>query len=355
MQNYADILSRQIGPNSVQDLLIALATFAVVYVALTIIWRFLLKRIRGIAKKTKFKLDDVILDVFEGVGGLFYIAVALYASVQSLALSPFVNILIKGIFLFAIIYEVIKLSERIISFFVIRGMKARSGGATSAEEQKVSGIFSIFIKITLWSFGLLLILSNLGFNITSLVAGLGIGGLAISLALQSVLTDVFSSLSIAIDKPFKEGDFIVVGTDKGTVRHIGIKTTRLESLQGEEIVISNTELTTARVQNFRKLKKRRVVFSIGVTYGTSPDKLKKIPDIIERCIKDVDKAELDRAHFWEFGDFSLNFEIVYYIDSKEYIDYMNAQQEMNLAILEAFAKEGIEMAFPTQTVYVEKN
>ena len=261
----------------------------------------------------------------------------------------------KGIFLVAVTFEVIKLSERFIHFFIARSMKMRKGGATAEEEAKVSSIFSIFIKFALWSIGLLLILSNLGFNITSLVAGLGIGGLAISLALQSILTDVFSSLSIAVDKPFQEGDFIVVGADKGTVKHIGIKTTRIQSLQGEEIVISNTELTTARVQNFRKLQKRRVVFNIGVTYSTPTDKLKKIPEIVKRCIESAEKTEFDRAHFWQFGDFSLNFEIVYYIGSKEYVDYMNAQQKMNLAILEEFEKEGIEMAFPTQTVHVEKD
>ncbi|MBU0767134.1 mechanosensitive ion channel family protein [Patescibacteria group bacterium] len=354
MENYADILTKQIGPNTVQDLLIALVTFLVAYIVLTIIWKFLLNRVQTIAKKTKFKLDDVIVDVLEGVGGLFYIAVALFIAVQSLSLSPVITVIVKGIFLIAVTYEVIKLTERVINFFVLRGMHARSGGATTEEKQKVSGIFSIFIKITLWSFGLLLILSNLGFNITSLVAGLGIGGLAISLALQSVLTDVFSSLSIAIDKPFREGDFIVVGTDKGTVKHIGIKTTRLQSLQGEEIVISNTELTTARVQNFRKLEKRRIVFKIGVKYSTSTDKLKKIPEIVEKCIESAGKTELDRVHFMEFGDFSLNYEIVYFIGSKEYVDYMDAQQKMNLAILEEFEKEGIEMAFPTQTVYIEK-
>ncbi|MFH1670885.1 MAG: mechanosensitive ion channel domain-containing protein, partial [Patescibacteria group bacterium] len=259
MENYADILTKQIGPNTVQDLLIALVTFFVAYIALTVLWKFLLKRVRTIASRTTLKADDVIIDVLEGVGSLFYIAIALYISVQSLSLAPVINIVVKGIFLIAVTYEVIKLAEHVIHFFVARGMKARKGGATAEEEAKVSSIFSIFIKFALWSIGLLLILSNLGFNITSLVAGLGIGGLAISLALQSILTDVFSSLSIAVDKPFQEGDFIVVGSDKGTVKHIGIKTTRLQSLQGEEIVISNTELTTARVQNFRKLQKRRVV------------------------------------------------------------------------------------------------
>jgi len=352
MENYSDILTKSIGSNTIQDLLIATATFVVVYIALTIIWKFLLKKVRTIASKTSMKLDDVILDVLEGVGELFYVAIALYSSVQSLSLTPVINVLLKGIFLFAVIYEVIKLIERVIHFFIVKSMKAKQQGLSEEEEKRVSGVFSIFIKIILWSVGLLLILSNLGFNITSLIAGLGIGGLAISLALQSVLSDMFSSLSIAIDKPFQEGDFIVVGTDKGKVKHIGVKTTRIESVQGEEIVISNSELTTARVQNFKRMKKRRVVFNIGVTYATPTEKLKKIPQIIKDSIDPLKKTEFDRAHFFEFGDFSLNYEIVYYTTSSEYVDYMESQQEMNLKIMEAFAKEGIEMAFPTQTVYV---
>jgi len=354
MENYADILTKSIGPNTIQSLLIAIITFIVVYIALTVFWKVLLKRLRIIAKKTKIKADDVVLDVLEGVGQLFYIAIALFVSVQSLALSPAIGTIIKAVFLIAVVSEVIKLADRVIHYSLVKGMQSKHKSMSADEEAKISGVFSIFIKFGLWSIGGLLILSNLGFNVTSLIAGLGIGGLAISLALQNVLGDMFSSLSIAVDKPFQEGDFIVVGDNKGTVKHVGIKTTRLEALEGEEIVISNTELTTARVQNYRKLKKRRVVFTVGVEYGTPTEKLKKIPGIIKQCIANAGKTEFDRCHFVEFGDSNLNYEIVYYIESKEYIDYVDAQQKMNISILDEFAKEGIEMAFPTQTIHVVK-
>ena len=220
------------------------------------------------------------------------------------------------------------------------------------DETSLSSALSLILRVILWTVGILMILSNLGFNVTSLLASLGIGGLAVSLALQPLFADIFSSFSIILDKPFEEGDYIVCGEYKGTVKRIGLKTTRLEALQGEELVISNAELTAARVQNFKKLQKRRIVFAIGVTYDTPPATLRGIPKIIEDVISGKEHAEFSRAHFWEFADSSLNLEIVYFIHSSEYVDYMDTQQEINLEILEAFEKEGIEMAFPTRTVHV---
>jgi len=198
------------------------------------------------------------------------------------------------------------------------------------------------------------VLSNLGVNITSLVAGLGIGGLAIALALQSVLSDLFSSFSIYFDKPFQVGDYIIVGKHSGTVEKIGIKSTRIRASQGEEIVISNQELTSARVQNFKKLKERRNTTSIGVTYETSTDKLKKIPDIIKYIIEEEKNARFDRVYFTTFADSALVFDLVYYVKSDAYSVYLETQQNINFKIKEAFEKEGIDMAYPTQTIYLTK-
>ncbi|PIR48634.1 mechanosensitive ion channel protein MscS [Candidatus Peregrinibacteria bacterium CG10_big_fil_rev_8_21_14_0_10_55_24] len=347
------LLSYSIGEDTVGALLVAVGTFVVVYIALAVAWKYVLHRIHAYAKRTRLSIDDAIVGVLRGVGAPSYFVIALFVAVQPLVLSPVMHMGIKVALLVVIIAETIKIAERVTQFFLIKGMRLSGSGVS--EEQRVSSVFSVFIKIVLWSLGLLLILSNLGFNVTSLMAGLGIGGLAISLALQNVLGDMFSSLSIAIDKPFKEGDFIIVGQEKGTVKHIGLKTTRIESLQGEEIVISNNELTTARVQNFKKMERRRSIFVFGVTYATPADKLKKIPGMIKDIILAQEKTAFDRAHWKEFGDFSLNFEIVYYVLSNEYNMYMDIQQAINVAILEAFQKEGIEIAFPTQTVYVEKS
>lgn len=210
------------------------------------------------------------------------------------------------------------------------------------------------MKICLWVFAGLIVLSNLGFNISSLIAGLGIGGIAVAFALQNILTDIFSSFSIFLDKPFKAGDFIVVGNDMGVVEKIGIKTTRLKTLQGEELVVSNKELTSVRVRNFKKLEKRRVVSMLGICYETNSEKLKAIPSIIKDIVSAIDVTEFDRCHFKDYGDFSLNFETVYYINSADYAQYMDAQQAINFRIKEEFEKRSIGFAYPTQTLYIQK-
>jgi len=176
----------------------------------------------------------------------------------------------------------------------------------------------------------------------------------VALALQNVLGDMFSSFAIYIDKPFQVGDFIVVGKDKGVVEKIGLKSTRIRTLQGEELIISNNELTSTRIQNFKKMEKRRIVFTLGVTYNTPADMLAKIPKIIKEVISKEKKLTFDRCHFKEYADSSLNFEIVYYVNDPDYLTNMNFRQKVNLAIYKKFAKEKIEFAYPTQTIYVEK-
>ena len=234
--------------------------------------------------------------------------------------------------------------------FGLRKMAKKKGNEDASAFQGMR----LVIKILLWSIGFLLVLSNLGFDITSLIAGLGIGGVAIALAVQNILGDIFSSFSIVFDKPFKVGDYIVIEPDRGIVKKIGLKTTRLETLQGEELIISNKELTSARVQNFKKMKQRRINFNVGVTYETSPAKLKEIDALIEKIIKGVKDVEFVRCHFQGFGDFSLNFEVVYLVKSGDYAVFMDKQEEINFAIVNAFTKNKIDMAYPTQTLFVKK-
>ena len=275
---------------------------------------------------------------------------AIYAAVQDLSLPSIVQLVLRAAFLLMVVSEVIKIIQSVIQYAL-----AKKTGTNTAEDKAISGALLLILRIALWMMGILLVLSNLGFNINSLIASLGIGGLAISLALQPVLTDIFSSFSIALDKPFEEGDFIVCGEFKGDVKKIGLKTTRLIALQGEELVISNTELTNARVQNFKKMKKRRVVFSIGVKYGTSPDQIRAIQAMIQKTIDEHEHTEFNRAHFYEFGESNLHFEIVYFMLSGDYAEYMDAQQSINLSIMEGLEKIGVEMAFPTRTVHMVKD
>jgi len=216
-------------------------------------------------------------------------------------------------------------------------------------------IFKKIIHAIIYIFALLFILAAFNIDLSGVVIGLGVGGIAIALALQNVLSDAFSAFSIYFDKPFEIGDYIVVGDHSGTVKKIGIKSTRVQLLQGEELVLSNSVLTSTSVRNFKKMEKRRITFSFGVTYATPTNKLRKIPGIIKDIVNSkklqyIDR--LDRVHFTEFGDFSLNFQVIYYLKTKDYVKYRDTQQEINFAIKETFEKEGIEMAFPTQTIFI---
>ena len=215
-------------------------------------------------------------------------------------------------------------------------------------------VLSFIGKIILWSIVLLLVLDNLGVNITALVAGLGVGGIAVALAVQTVLGDLFASLSIVLDKPFVVGDFLIVGDLLGSVEYVGLKTTRLRSLSGEQLVFSNSDLLNSRIRNFGRMYERRVSFDIGVTYQTSRDKIKIIPTIIREAVEAQENTRFDRSHFKQYGDFALLFESVYYVKGPDYNLYMDIQQAINLQLHERFEQEGIEFAYPTQTLFVQQ-
>ncbi len=222
-------------------------------------------------------------------------------------------------------------------------------------KQAVVEFVRVTSKVVLLVVGVLFLLSNLGLNVSSLIAGIGIGGIAIALAVQNILGDLFSALAILLDQPFTVGDFIVAGEHRGKVEKIGIKTTRIRSLKGEEIVIPNKELTASVIQNFRRMEKRRVVFEVGVAYETSLMKLKKIPSIIEKIINGLENVEFKRANLIKMADYALVFEVVYELDSKDYTLYVNRQQEIIFKLLEAFKKHKIEIAYPTQVIHLRNN
>jgi len=344
-----NLLQLQFGSNTGREYLIALVIFVAVLIILKIFKLALLGRLRKIASRTKNDFDDALIKAISKISWIFYFLLALYLAVYRLTL-PF-NILkiVKILFLIIVVWEAVRAVQHIIEYSIRKAM-ARRG----AEDDSAVKTFSVVIKIVLWSLGVVLILGNLGINVTSLVAGLGIGGVAVALAIQNILGDIFASFSIFIDKPFEVGDFIKAGKDMGTVEKIGIKTTRIRTLDGEELIVSNKELTDARVQNFKRLEKRRALFNLGVVYETPKDKLEKIPGLIKEIITSTPKTEFDRCHFKKFGDFSLDFEVSYYVVEKEYIDYLDVVEEINLAIFDAFAKEEISFAYPTQVEYQKK-
>jgi small-conductance mechanosensitive channel len=312
---------------------------------------FLLRRAEKLSLRTRTNVDDTFVEIVKSLKPPFYFFLAFYLAVNSLTLAPLAERIVSVTLIVWVTYQVIVAVQILISFILKKRMRSEEDpGAKAAATflgQIIGGI--------LWIVGILLVLSNVGVNITSLVAGLGIGGIAVAFALQSVLADLFSSFSIYFDKPFRVGDFITVGTTSGTVEKIGIKTTRLRALQGEQVIMSNKELTTSMVQNFKRMTERRIVFSLGVLYETPTEKIKAIPGIITEIIERAPSTRLDRVHFKSFGDFALQFEVVYFVLSAEYKDYLDIHQEINLKIKEAFEREGIGFAYPTQTVVLQKN
>lgn len=211
------------------------------------------------------------------------------------------------------------------------------------------------ILFVAYSLILLLALQNMGVDVTSLVAGLGIGGIAVALALQSILGDLFASLTITLDKPFAVGDFIVVGSEMGVVEHVGLKTTRVRSLSGEQLVFGNADLLSSRIRNYKRMSERRVVLGFGVVYSTQPDVLEQINGLVRDAVSSQPGLRFDRCHFFRFGASSLDFELVYYFNSPDYNAHMDAQQAVQLAIARAFRSRGIEFAFPTQTLHIARS
>lgn len=333
---------------------------AIVFFGLLLIFKIVLSsiisRLKKISTKTSTDFDDVLLSALGGIRSWVYVVVALFVSLRALALPSWADATLLFITLIAVVWQFIEIAVRLISYASERLLlKDENGdGVPDPNTAMASQMVTLFARVTLWSLGLLFVLSNLGIEVTSLIAGLGIGGIAIAFALQGILSDLFSFFSIYFDKPFRIGDFIVVGQDSGTVEKIGIKTTRIRTLQGEELVVSNAELTTARVQNFKKMSERRIVFQFGITYETPHERAKEVPGVMTRIFEAIDGARLDRAHFTAFGDFALLYEVVYYVESSNYKRYLDIQQKINFELMDRFSELGIEFAYPTQTLYVKQ-
>jgi small-conductance mechanosensitive channel len=275
----------------------------------------------------------------------------LYWGIHYLKLSDQISRIVTVATSAVIVYFVVRIVLTIIRKALEAYVLKQENGETKLKQ--ITGIM-IVINITVWALGLVFLFDNLGYNVTAIVTGLGIGGIAIALAAQNILGDLFNYFVIFFDRPFEVGDFIVVDDKKGNVEYIGIKTTRIKSLSGEQIVISNSNLTNSRLHNFKRMEERRIVFMLGVTYGTSVEKLKAIPEIIKKIFDEEALARLDRVHFAAYGDFSLNYEIVFFVNSPDYNQYMDVHQSVNLKIYEAFELRGIEFAFPTQTIHLAK-
>ncbi len=343
------ILNTAFWGNSIWDYLTFIGSIIISVGILKFFEYFLFRKIIKASLKSKTKIDDMIIQNLGKYALPFLYFIVIYFSFNLIKVQPqikkVIDVAIIIISTFFAIRFIVSMITHLLKFYWTKGEE------NGDSEGSIKGL-STFISIVIWGIGLVFLLDNLGFHISAVIAGLGIGGIAIGLAAQTVLSDLFSYFVIFFDKPFKVGDFISVDTKAGTVEKIGIKTTRIESITGEQIIFSNSDLTNARVHNFKKMEKRRIVFKFGVTYNTSTEKLRQIPEIVKEIINTVEGAQFDRAHFFAYGDFSLVFEIVYYVLSANYLEYMDYQHEINLKLNEEFCKQQIKFAYPTQTIYL---
>jgi small-conductance mechanosensitive channel len=337
--------------NEIRTWLVALGITVAVLVVLRLIEQLVIVRIERLTSRTRTIIDDLIVGALRKTKLLYLFVVAVYLGSLTLTLPENLRALDSRILMVATLLQAGVWASTAITLWLAHYRATEEDGAN----RTTMNALSFLVRIALWTTVLLLILDNLGVDVTALVTGLGIGGVAIALAVQNVLSDLFASLSIVLDKPFVNGDFIVVGDMAGSVEHIGIKTTRIRSISGEQLVASNNDLLTSRIRNFGRMNERRVVFSLGVTYQTPTEKLERVPSLIREAVEGQSHVRFDRSHFASYGDFSLNFETVYYVESSDYTRHMDILQAVNLAIYRSFAAEGIEFAYPTQTVFVEKS
>jgi len=326
--------------------------FLLIYFVLKIFHRYVFKKIEKLSFRTNMDIDDMFVSVIKKIRPSFYLYIAFYFSIKSILVTSTIQGIINAILILFVVYQIMIVLHILVDYI----LRKKFNKEEEDESTIGSAVYMIgkIIKFALWVFAILLVLSNLGINVTSLIAGLGIGGVAIALALQNILGDLFSSFAIYFDKPFKVGDFIVVYDKSGVVEKIGIKTTRIKALQGEEIVISNRDLVSAKIQNFKKMKERRVVFSFGVAYETPTETVRQIPSMISEIINSVSGARFDRSHFYKFDDSALSFETIYYIENSDYNTYMDINQEIHLRIKKLFDEKSISIAYPTRTIYMKQ-
>ncbi|MEA2092787.1 MAG: mechanosensitive ion channel family protein [Patescibacteria group bacterium] len=346
----SELLQKEYFGNIIADYISFLVLFFVLLVTFFLLKQFILRKIENKVKGQK--MIFFLIDSFDKISIYFYFFVSFYISSFSLNVPEFFSDGLYFIFLGWTFYYLVAIfgSKFINLSFDIYIQKKKK-----KKDDSMIRIIKRISKVVLWLIAILVVISSMGINITAFVAGMGVGGIAIAFALQQILGDLFSSFSIYFDKPFTEGDYVVVDDKGGVVEKIGIKSTRIRALQGEEMIFANKELTSKRVHNFGTMKVRRGDIKIGIVYSTPAKKMEKIPKIIEKVIKkEKDLATFSRAHFSSFGDFSLNYEIVYLVNSSDYSVYMDVKQKILLNIKKEFEKEEIHFAYPTNTIYFSK-
>jgi len=336
--------------NSLLDWLIASAVAAGTLIVLLALRRLVRRHHRRMLSTPHTELLEVPLQVLSRTTLAFFVALALFAGLQALSFGSTTQKIATSAVTIALFWQAGVWAVAATSAWLDR--KRRNSMTTDRAAVGSLSVIGFIVNVVIWSLVAMLTLENLGVDITALVAGLGIGGIAVALAVQNVLGDLFASLSITLDRPFVVGDFLIVGDFLGSVEYIGIKSTRLRSLSGEQIVMSNSDLLSSRVRNYGRMNERRVVFATRLPYETPIDLVERVPTLIREAVEAQKDTRFDRSHFQQHGISSLDFETVYYVLSAEYNKYMDIQQAINVWLHRKFAELGVRFAYPTQKLFM---
>ena len=356
IDSLANIIKTDFFNNALFDWGLLILSSIILFLILKLFKNIVYSKLVKLSEKTSNKVDDYIVSTLGSISNIFILFLSIFISSKFIILKGFMNDRIEQIIIIIFLWQITKwainLSGLVFDKYKIQREKQNDMHSVTA----ISG-FTKLVRFLIWTIFLLLALDNLGVNITALVAGLGIGGLAIALAAQSILGDLFASLTIMIDKPIAIGDYIQIDNYMGTVKNIGIKSTKIESLSGEEIIISNSDLLNSRLRNYHqsRMQKRRTTIMIGVVYSTPFSKLNSIQSLLTKIVNDSKSTEFVRASMIEFADFSLNFELVYNVLSSDHGEYIEINHKLRMKIFEEFDKNKIEFAFPTRTIHIENS
>lgn len=334
--------------NDLENWMLALGVCVGATAAMYFLRTIMLRRLGDLSRRTATRIDDLAVRMLRKSFLVFMLAIGVYLGSIFLVMPDSWRLVISRVAVASLLLQLAIWADN-----GLRGWRAQLLAIPGDGARKASSTILFFMmRLVVWTVAFLMMLDNFGFNITTLVASLGIGGIAVALATQNILGDLFASLSIMLDKPFEIGDFIIVGDALGAVEYIGLKTTRLRGLGGEQIVFSNGELLRSRIHNHKRMASRRVAFILRVAYGTAEAQITAIPAMIGDIVRARSDADFERAHFFRYGDWSLDFEVVYHFKSPDYVLHMDAQQDILLQIYRAFQREGIQFAHPLSVVRV---
>lgn len=345
-----ELLDRIWYANTLRQWLIALAVLGGLFLGLSLLRRLLVRRLGILASRSSTRVDDVGVDLVRRTRGYFLFAAALFAASRFLVLTDQARGVVQLFMVVVVLLQAGRWGTGLIGFGVEHYLR-RSGDADSGARATVQAV-GYAARFALWAVLLVMALGAFGIDVTALITGLGIGGIAIALAVQNILGDLFAALAIVLDKPFVVGDFIIVDGVMGNVEHVGLKTTRIRSLGGEQVIISNNDLLKSRIRNYKRMEQRRVVFNVDVTYDTRPELVDRVPAIIREVVERQQSTRFDRSHFLLFAESALRVETVYWVLDPDYNRYADIQHSINVELLRRFAAEHIEFAFPSRTLYV---